>query len=117
MRTPTDHGQVGKWGVKSRTPTDHELPRDFPEGAFGMATLASRGVRTEGSQTWRHHEDSSLMTKRSGRITASVVVCEKSREVEDTHRPRNRGEGKSRTPTDHGQVAEENWGHPPIETS
>jgi hypothetical protein len=29
---------------KSRTPTDHELPRDFPEGAFAMATLASIGA-------------------------------------------------------------------------
>ena len=29
---------------KSRTPTDHEFPPDFPEGAFAMATLASIGA-------------------------------------------------------------------------
>ena len=29
---------------KSRTPTDHELPRDFPGDAFAMATLASIGA-------------------------------------------------------------------------
>jgi hypothetical protein len=33
---------VGKSRGKTRTPTGHELPPDFPGDAFAMATLASR---------------------------------------------------------------------------
>ena len=44
-RTPTDHELPRDFpSSKSRTPTDHELPRDFPGDAFAMATLASRGA-------------------------------------------------------------------------
>ena len=45
-RTPTDHELPPDFpgSSKSRTPTDHELPRDFPEDAFAMATLASIGA-------------------------------------------------------------------------
>ena len=35
IRTPAE---ARGWD-KSRTPTDHELPRDFPEGAFAMSAL------------------------------------------------------------------------------
>ena len=36
---------------KSRTPTDHELPRGFPGAASQCLPSASRSVKTEGRQT------------------------------------------------------------------
>ena len=45
MATPRGHivDDEAVVGI-SRTPTDHELPSDFPEDAFAMATLASIGA-------------------------------------------------------------------------
>ena len=58
IRTPAE---ARGWD-KSRTPTDHELPRGFPGGGFAMSTL---GIKE------RHHEDASYRGPGHGRAAMS----------------------------------------------
>ena len=65
IRTPAE---ARGWD-KSRTPTDHELPRDFPEGAFAMSALGIK-ERQDGKPP-------DLTTPRGRHTTAALVTGER----------------------------------------
>ena len=77
-RVKTEGSQTGgqQERDKSRTPTDHELPRDFPEGAFAMSALGIKerqdGRPPDLTTPRGRHTTAALVTRASGDVACAA---------------------------------------------